>query len=139
MEMVTVLCETEKVDLVVSLCYSGLEAGEDRNFADGDDERPAASLPDFSGVVGHHKHAALPKVIIVNDRRPVVQAVPPLTRSSPRVPSHSSTGHRMDHRLSLFLSPHPLPYPPRRRYHLVAPVGQAAPAPPRSLVSELLA
>jgi 5'-nucleotidase len=73
-EMVTVLRETEKVDVVIALSHSGLEEGKDGIVTDGDDARLAKAVPGIDVVVGGHSHTALHKAIIVNDRTPVVQA-----------------------------------------------------------------
>jgi 5'-nucleotidase/UDP-sugar diphosphatase len=73
-EMVTVLRETEKVDVVIAISHSGLEEGKDGIVTDGDDARLAKAVPGIDVVVGGHSHTALHKAIIVNDRTPVVQA-----------------------------------------------------------------
>jgi 5'-nucleotidase/UDP-sugar diphosphatase len=73
-EMVTVLRETEKVDVVIALSHSGLEEAKDGIITDGDDARLAKAAPGIDVVVGGHSHTALHQAIIVNDRTPVVQA-----------------------------------------------------------------
>ena len=73
-DMVTVLRETEKVDVVICLSHSGLVEGKDGTVTDGDDVRLAKAVPGIDVVVGGHSHTALHKAIIVNDRTPVVQA-----------------------------------------------------------------
>jgi 5'-nucleotidase / UDP-sugar diphosphatase len=73
-EMVAVLRETEKVDVVIALSHSGLEEAKDGAITDGDDARLAKAAPGIDVVVGGHSHTALHKAIIVNDRTPVVQA-----------------------------------------------------------------
>ncbi len=73
-EMVTVLRETEKVDVIICLSHGGLEKGEDGRFTDGDDVRLAQAVPGIDVVVGGHSHTALHEAIIVNGRTPVVQA-----------------------------------------------------------------
>ena len=72
-EMVRVLRETEKVDVVICLSHGGLEKGKDGRFSDGDDVRLAKAVPGIDVVIGGHSHTALQKAIIVNDRTPVVQ------------------------------------------------------------------
>jgi len=72
-EMVTVLRETEKVDVVICLSHGGLEKGKDGLFTDGDDVRLAKAVPGIDVVIGGHSHTALQEAIIVNDRTPVVQ------------------------------------------------------------------
>ena len=73
-EMVTVLREKEKVDVVICLSHGGLEKGKDGTFTDGDDVRLARAVPGIDVVIGGHSHTFLREAIIVNDRTPVVQA-----------------------------------------------------------------
>ena len=73
-EMVKVLRETEKVDLVIALSHGGVEKGKDGRFTEGDDVRLAKAVPGIDVVIGGHSHTALQEAIIVNDRTPVVQA-----------------------------------------------------------------
>lgn len=72
-EMVAVLREVEKVDVVIALSHGGLEKGEDGRYADGDDVRLAAAVPGIDVVIGGHSHTELHEPILVNDRTPVVQ------------------------------------------------------------------
>jgi 5'-nucleotidase / UDP-sugar diphosphatase len=72
-EMVKLLRETEKVDLVIVLSHGGLEKDEDGNLTDGDDIRLPKDVPGIDIVIGGHSHTELPEVIIVNGRTPVVQ------------------------------------------------------------------
>jgi 5'-nucleotidase/UDP-sugar diphosphatase len=72
-EMVGVLRETEKVDVVVVLSHGGLEKGKDGSITDGDDVRVAKAVPGIDVVIGGHSHTELHKAIIVNGRTPVVQ------------------------------------------------------------------
>ena len=72
-EVVKVLGETEKVDVVIALSHGGLEKGEDGRYADGDDVRLAQAVPGIDVVIGGHSHTALQQAIIVNERTPVVQ------------------------------------------------------------------
>ena len=73
-EVVKILRETEKVDVVIALSHGGVEKGKDGSITDGDDVRLAKAVPGIDIVVGGHSHTALHKAIIVNDRTPVVQA-----------------------------------------------------------------
>jgi len=73
-EIVKVLRETEKVDVVIALSHGGLTKGKDRRFVDGDDVQLAKLVPGIDVVVGGHSHTALNEPIIVNGRTPVVQA-----------------------------------------------------------------
>jgi len=72
-EMVKVLRETEKVDVVICLSHGGLQKGKDGRFSDGDDVLLAKAVPGIDVVVGGHSHTELREAIIVNDRTPVVQ------------------------------------------------------------------
>lgn len=72
-EIVAVLREVEKVDVVIALSHGGLEKGEDGRYTDGDDVRLAAAVPGIDVVIGGHSHTELHEPILVNDRTPVVQ------------------------------------------------------------------
>jgi 5'-nucleotidase len=72
-EMVAVLREKEKVDVVICLSHGGVERGKDGCFTDGDDVRVAKAVPGIDIVVGGHSHTELKEAIIVNGRTPVVQ------------------------------------------------------------------
>ena len=71
--MVTVLRETEKVDVIICLSHGGVVKGKDGRFTDGDDVRLAKAVPGIDVVIGGHSHTELKEAIIVNDRTPVVQ------------------------------------------------------------------
>ena len=72
-EMVKILREKEKVDLVIALSHGGVSKGKDGNYSEGDDVSLAA-VPGIDVVVGGHSHTELQKAIIVNGRTPVVQS-----------------------------------------------------------------
>ena len=72
-EMVKVLRETEKVDVVIALSHGGVVKGMDGRFADGDDVRLAKDVQGIDVVIGGHSHTELQDAIIVNGRTPVVQ------------------------------------------------------------------
>ena len=72
-EMVKVLRETEKVDVVIALSHGGVQKGKDGRFTEGDDVRLAKDVPGIDVVIGGHSHTELQEAIIVNDRTPVVQ------------------------------------------------------------------
>jgi 5'-nucleotidase/UDP-sugar diphosphatase len=72
-EMVKVLRETEKVDVVIALSHGGLEKGKDGRYTDGDDVRLPKAVPGIDVVIGGHSHTELQEAIIVNGRTPVVQ------------------------------------------------------------------
>jgi 5'-nucleotidase/UDP-sugar diphosphatase len=72
-EMVKMLRETEKVDVVIALSHGGVQKGKDGVFTEGDDVRLAKDVPGIDVVIGGHSHTALQEAILVNDRTPVVQ------------------------------------------------------------------
>ena len=72
-EIVAVLRETEKVDLVICLSHGGVERDKDGRYTDGDDVRLAKAVPGIDVVIGGHTHTELHEAIIVNGRTPVVQ------------------------------------------------------------------
>jgi 5'-nucleotidase / UDP-sugar diphosphatase len=72
-ELVTVLRETEKVDVIIALSHGGVQKGKDGRFSEGDDVLLAKSVPGIDVVVGGHSHTELREAIMVNDRTPVVQ------------------------------------------------------------------
>jgi 5'-nucleotidase len=72
-EMVKLLRETEKVDVIIALSHSGMEQGKDGHFTDGEDVRLAKAVPGIDVVVGGHSHTELHEPVIVNGRTPVVQ------------------------------------------------------------------
>ena len=72
-EIVTVLRETEKVDVVIALSHGGVEKGADGRYSDGDDVRLARAVPGIDVVIGGHSHTELREAIIVNGHTPVVQ------------------------------------------------------------------
>ena len=72
-DIVKVLRETEKVDVVIALSHGGLQKGKDARYSDGDDVRLAKAVPGIDVVIGGHSHTALHEALIVNDRTPVVQ------------------------------------------------------------------
>jgi len=73
-EMVKVLRETEKVDVVICLSHGGVEKAKDGTITDGDDVRLPKAVPGIDIVIGGHSHTELHEPIIVNGRTPVVQA-----------------------------------------------------------------
>jgi 5'-nucleotidase / UDP-sugar diphosphatase len=72
-EMVKVLRETEKVDVVIALSHGGVVKDKDGRYTEGDDVRLAQDVPGIDVVIGGHSHTALEEPIIVNGRTPVVQ------------------------------------------------------------------
>jgi len=71
-EMVKILREQEKVDVVIALSHGGVEKGADGRYADGDDVR-LGGVPGIDIVVGGHSHTELPEPIMAKGRTPVVQ------------------------------------------------------------------
>jgi 5'-nucleotidase len=72
-DMVTLLRETEKVDIIICLSHGGLEKNQDGSFTDGEDVRLAKAVPGIDVIIGAHTHTELHQAIIVNGRTPVVQ------------------------------------------------------------------
>src|SRR4029077_7595814 len=72
-EIVRILCETEKVDVVIALSHGGVEKGKDGRYTEGDDVRLAEAVPGIDVVISGHSHTELHEPIIVNGRTPVVQ------------------------------------------------------------------
>jgi 5'-nucleotidase len=72
-EMVMILRETEKVNVVIALSHGGLEKDKDGRYSDGDDVRLAKAVSGIDVVIGGHSHTELKEAIIVNGRTPVVQ------------------------------------------------------------------
>jgi 5'-nucleotidase/UDP-sugar diphosphatase len=72
-EMVTLLRETEKVDLVICLSHGGVVKGKDGTFTDGEDVSVARVVPGIDIVIGGHSHTELHQAIMANNRTPVVQ------------------------------------------------------------------
>jgi 5'-nucleotidase len=72
-EVVQVLRQTEKVDVVIALSHGGVVKGKDGRFTDGEDVQLAQAVPGIDIVIGGHSHTVLHEPIIVNGRTPVVQ------------------------------------------------------------------
>ena len=72
-EVVKVLRETEKVDVVIALSHGGVAKGPDGRYSKGEDVGLAAAVPGIDVVIGGHSHTELQEPIIVNGRTPVVQ------------------------------------------------------------------
>ena len=72
-EMVKVLRETEKVDVIIALSHGGMTKGADGRFIDGEDVQLPKAVPGIDVVIGAHSHTALQEAVIVNDHTPVVQ------------------------------------------------------------------
>lgn len=72
-EMVTILREKEKVDVVICLSHGGLQAGNNGRFTEGEDVNLARAVPGIDVVISGHSHTEVHEAIIVNGRTPVVQ------------------------------------------------------------------
>jgi 5'-nucleotidase/UDP-sugar diphosphatase len=72
-EMVAILREKEKVDVVICLSHGGLQAGKDGRFTEGEDVNLAKGVPGIDVVISGHSHTEVHEAIIVNGRTPVVQ------------------------------------------------------------------
>ena len=73
-EVVKILRETEKADVVIALSHGGVEKDKDGRFTTGEDVRLPEAVPGIDIVIGGHSHTTLQEPIIVNGRTPVVQA-----------------------------------------------------------------
>ena len=72
-EMVRILHDAEKVDVVIALSHGGVELGQDGRCIGGDDVRLAESVPGIDVVIGGHSHTELYEPVVVDGRTPVVQ------------------------------------------------------------------
>ena len=72
-EMVKILRETEKVDVVIALSHGGMTKGADGRYIDGEDVQLPKAVPGIDIVIGSHSHTELHEAVIVNGRTPVVQ------------------------------------------------------------------
>jgi len=72
-EMVKLLRETEKVDVIIALSHGGMLKGKDGRFTDGEDVQLPMAVPGIDVVIGSHSHTELREPVMVNGRTPVVQ------------------------------------------------------------------
>ena len=72
-EMVKVLREIEKVDVIIALSHGGVSKGKDGRYTEGEDVELPRAVPEIDVVIGGHSHTELREAIIVNGRTPVVQ------------------------------------------------------------------
>ena len=72
-EVVKILRETEKVDVVIALSHGGVEKGPDGRYDAGEDVQLAKDVPGIDVVISGHSHTELNEAIVVNGRTPVVQ------------------------------------------------------------------
>lgn len=72
-EMVKLLRETEKVDVIIALSHGGMERGKDGRFTDGEDVRLPQAVPGIDIVIGAHSHTELHEPVMVDGHTPVVQ------------------------------------------------------------------
>ncbi len=73
-EVVKILREQEKADVVIALSHGGVVKGAEGRYTDGEDVRLAKDVPGIDVVISGHSHTELQEAIIVNGRTPVVQA-----------------------------------------------------------------
>ena len=71
---VSMLRDTEKVDVVIALSHGGVHRNADGTYTDGADVMLAAEVPGIDVVVGGHSHTVLTSPIMASGRTPVVQA-----------------------------------------------------------------
>ena len=72
-EMVKLLRDEQKVDVIIALSHGGMVKGKDGRFTDGEDVRLPLAVPGIDVVIGSHSHTELHEPVIVNGRTPVVQ------------------------------------------------------------------
>ncbi|WP_411870539.1 bifunctional metallophosphatase/5'-nucleotidase [Vulcanococcus limneticus] len=72
-EVVTILREVEKVDVVIALSHGGVEKGPDGRYDTGEDVQLAKDVAGIDVVISGHSHTELNEPILVNGRTPVVQ------------------------------------------------------------------
>jgi len=72
-DVVKILRETEKVDVVIALSHGGVAKGADGKYSTGDDVTLAEAVPGIDVVIGGHSHTELQEAIMANGRTPVVQ------------------------------------------------------------------
>jgi 5'-nucleotidase len=73
-EMVKILRETEKVDVVIALSHGGMVKDKDGRYTDGEDVHLARDVPGIDVVISGHSHTFLREAIVVDGHTPVVQA-----------------------------------------------------------------
>ncbi len=73
-EMLKLLRETEKVDVVIVLTHGGVVKGKDGRYTEGEDVHLARDVPGIDVVISGHSHTFLSEAVIVNGGVPVVQA-----------------------------------------------------------------
>jgi 5'-nucleotidase len=72
-EVVKILREAEKVDVVIALSHGGVQKDKDGRFSLGEDVELPVAVPGIDIVIGGHSHTELSEPIIANGRTPVVQ------------------------------------------------------------------
>jgi 5'-nucleotidase len=72
-EVVKILRETEKVDVVIALSHGGVEKGPDGRYDSGEDVQLAKNVPGIDVVISGHSHTELNEAIVVGGHTPVVQ------------------------------------------------------------------
>jgi 5'-nucleotidase len=73
-EMVQVLRDKEKADVIICLSHGGLNRGHDGQYTDGEDVQLALAVPGIDVVIGGHTHTETAEPILVGGRTPVVQS-----------------------------------------------------------------
>ena len=73
-EMVKVLRETEKVDVVIAIQHGGMVKDKEGRYTEGEDVALAQDVAGIDVVISGHSHTFLSEAVLVNDRVPVVQA-----------------------------------------------------------------
>ena len=72
-EIVKILRDTEKVDVVIALSHGGVTKDGDGRYLEGEDVELPRAVPGIDIVIGAHSHTELHSPVFVNERTPVVQ------------------------------------------------------------------
>ena len=72
-EVVKILREKEKVDVVVALSHGGVVKDKDGRYTEGEDVSLAKDVPGIDVVISGHSHTEMQEATLVNGRTPVVQ------------------------------------------------------------------
>jgi 5'-nucleotidase/UDP-sugar diphosphatase len=73
-EVVKLLREKEKVDVVIALSHGGMIKDKEGRYSAGEDVQLAREVPGIDVVVSGHSHTFLAEAVVVEGRTPVVQA-----------------------------------------------------------------
>jgi 5'-nucleotidase len=72
-EIVKILRDTEKVEVVIALSHGGMTKDGDGRYLEGEDVELPRAVRGIDIVIGAHSHTELHSPVVVNERTPVVQ------------------------------------------------------------------